>query len=541
MLFPKLLYVSLFILFGSAIPYLPLFYDEQLRLSSDQIGVLLAIAPFVQSLACPIWTVVVDRHPNWHGPLMSMLAIIGGLSIMSLMLLPPWFESGSDCIGDDCNVNDIAMSPLLKVLVTSSLALLFAFFGQPTQALVDSAVLKILGDQKILYGNQRLWGSISNGITILLVGLWIGVSGINTAFYIFAIGVVCFAILALFTRFPATPGREDDLEAEDGPLADGGETRSLIKGSRHGSNPYPHNQHPTYMSGLTNALSTSTSLSEYVDPMPRRDSVASYANTEYIDEYENDRRLGLFRTATSVMDVQAEAGQRIANMDHLPPLGLALSNIPTVDTTLAALADITRPATKGPQKSTLMTTRVWTFLLTMLLLGISYSMIAQFLFLFLRNDLGIESSLIGWTGPIGGIAEVSTFWVSNKLLEEFTVSSLIGFAHIALIIRNLVYSWLTPGTTTSVILALGLHLVNGSAYALAWSTSVSEVDTFFPPDQRAVAQGILAALFNGLGFGSGCILGGAVYEQWGAKALTQTSAAVALLSLIVFLAGRPRS
>lgn len=51
----------------------------------------------------------------------------------------------------------------------------------------------------------------------------------------------------------------------------------------------------------------------------------------------------------------------------------------------------------------------------MLLFGVSYSMIAQFLFLFLRNDLGMDSSLIGWTGPIGGVAEVTTFWISNKV------------------------------------------------------------------------------------------------------------------------------
>lgn len=83
-----------------------------------------------------------------------------------------------------------------------------------------------------------------------------------------------------------------------------------------------------------------------------------------------------------------------------------------------------------------------------------------------------------------------------------------------------------------------LAIIIGSAFALAWSTGVSEVDSFFPPDQRAMAQGILAALFTGFGFGFGCLIGGAVYDSYGASALCQTSAGIAAVSLVVFLAGR---
>lgn len=253
----------------------------------------------------------------------------------------------------------------------------------------------------LLIGNQRLWGSVSNGINILLVGLWIGAAGIDKAFYIFAFGIIAFALLAIFTRFPTEEGGqwENNNEAD--------EHRSLLR--------KPMSIHQQYQQYQQQQLSMHNSLSEYVDPLPRRDSMASYANTEILEDGIDDRRLGLLRTTTSMLDVQTEASQRIANMDHLPPIGLALSNIPTVESTLAAFADLGRPESKPPQKSTLTTPRVWSFLLTMLLLGISYAMVSQFLFLFLCNDLKIDSSLIGWTGPIGGIAEVTTFWVSNKV------------------------------------------------------------------------------------------------------------------------------
>lgn len=78
----------------------------------------------------------------------------------------------------------------------------------------------------------------------------------------------------------------------------------------------------------------------------------------------------------------------------------------------------------------------------------------------------------------------------------------------------------------------------GFSYAMIWSTCVSEVDQMFPVNQRAIAQGILAALFSGLGFGLGCILGGYAYDHYGAQMLFNVSITVAVISLLVFWIGR---
>lgn len=134
-LVPKLLYVCLYSLYGSAIAYLTIFYSESLHLSSNQIGIILAISPFVQVVACPVWTWIADRYPSLHGPLMGILASIGGSSVLGLYFLPEL-------------INDINK----RMLITCIFGFIFAFFGSPICALVDSAVLKILDDQKILYG-----------------------------------------------------------------------------------------------------------------------------------------------------------------------------------------------------------------------------------------------------------------------------------------------------------------------------------------------------------------------------------------------------
>lgn len=139
-LIPKLLYICLYGVLGSAIPYLSLFYADSLHLPSQQIGIILAIAPFIQSVACPFWTMQVDRRPHWHGTLMAILMFIGGLSVIALMFIPVFLSQGT---------------PSTILSITIALAVSFAFFGQPVTVLVDSAVLKILGDNGIYYGKKR--------------------------------------------------------------------------------------------------------------------------------------------------------------------------------------------------------------------------------------------------------------------------------------------------------------------------------------------------------------------------------------------------
>ncbi|KAI8645650.1 major facilitator superfamily domain-containing protein [Parasitella parasitica] len=507
---PKLLYICLYGVLGSAIPYLSLFYADSLHLSSQQIGIILAIAPFVQSVACPFWTMQVDKRPQWHGTLMAILMFIGGISIVSLMFVPVVLAQGA---------------PFATLSITVALAVSFAFFGQPVTVLVDSAVLKILGENGVYYGDQRLWGSISNGVCILAVGYFIGQFGINCAFYIFGVSVMAFISIALCTSVVVTDSRLTN-------VADGERDPLLITQANKGF----YSADPIIDDDLIDF--------DVPSPNVRRISstASSHANTLLLDNEQS--LLNLQRTVTSLVarDVHDETNVLLDQMGSLPPLGLALSHIPTVDTSLAAFASVLDQHEAYEMGVSLKSTvfgsaKVWTFLFMTLLFGVFYSMVAQFLFLFLKQDLELSSSAIGWTGPLGGLAEVSTFYVSRLLLKKYNINSLVTCSHLTIILRNVVYKTLVPKQST-VWIVLSLQLLTGFSYAMIWSTCVSEVDLMFPDDQRAVAQGILAALFSGLGFGLGCILGGFAYDNYGSQMLFNVSIAVAVISLIVFWCGR---
>jgi PPP family 3-phenylpropionic acid transporter len=64
---------------------------------------------------------------------------------------------------------------------------LFAFFGAPTAALVDSAVLTMLGERKERYGRIRLWGTIGYGVIAPFAGNLISRLGLKWAFWGYAL------------------------------------------------------------------------------------------------------------------------------------------------------------------------------------------------------------------------------------------------------------------------------------------------------------------------------------------------------------------
>ncbi|SAM08535.1 hypothetical protein [Absidia glauca] len=263
----------------------------------------------------------------------------------------------------------------------------------------------------------------------------------------------------------------------------------------------------------------------------RRDS----ANTLLLDDEDAGHPLLHTTTTTAAMDAQYEASLVISNLvgqEDYPSIGLVLSHIPTVETSLAAFGLDRQPSTA------LKSFRVQSYLLMVLFFALGYSMISQFLFLIYKNDLGMNPSLMGLTGPLGGCAEVMTFWMSKKLFDRYSVTTLTTLAHLLFVFRNMVFMALKHGDLVSIITALGLQVINGFCYAIIWSTAVAQVDTFFPEDQRAMAQGILAAVFSGFGYGLGCVISGVIYDQYGCTCLLGASAGISLLGLGIFFLGR---
>ncbi|KAI9262147.1 major facilitator superfamily domain-containing protein [Phascolomyces articulosus] len=504
----KLLYITVFALLSSAQSYLPLYYRDVLKFSSDQIGFTVAIAPCVQSIACPIWTYIADKRPKLHGITMAVTSLIGGIAVMGIMGIGHYVQNINQKEETTSNNNKEDNNDVMLLVCTFALA--FAFFTLPNTSMVDSAVMKILGPNKILYGEQRLWGSISTGLTILVVGILISATNnLDSLFWVFAASTLCFMVCASFVNVqpPVSPPRDEEQER-------------LV----------PPNMDTTYYVDLRKELSQQDFDTDHEGDDV--DDGASYLTAPHA----NQRLLKLTTTTSLARTLREEANDAMDSISGVN-LGLAVSRVMSVEHAMTGILEDSA-SIQAPSRSMLKSPRVVTFLITTLLFGLVLSVLINFLFLFLSQSLHMPASWMGWTGPIGAVTELLCFCFSKQMTERWGVTNLIIFAHIVTIIRCFAYTMLIPDNVISHFVGLFLQTLHGIGFAIFWATAVSEMDSLFPPEQRAMAQGILGGLNQGLGMGLGALFGGYIDAYFGTVWMFRSAAFLCAISIVIFCVGR---
>lgn len=144
-------------------------------------------------------------------------------------------------------------------------------------------------------------------------------------------------------------------------------------------------------------------------------------------------------------------------------------------------------------------------------------------------SLGVSTSALGVSVFLSCVLEAMLFLCTRPLW-----ALLGGAAHalvygmllssVALLLYALVH--LSPHVTTCFII---VEALNGATYAMFLTASVAVVSDLAPPHLATSAQGLLAALANGLGPAVGAVLAGLLYDRVGAPALFLALAAFQLV------------
>eukprot|EP01119_Soliformovum_irregulare_P021636 TRINITY_DN7246_c0_g1_i1.p1 TRINITY_DN7246_c0_g1~~TRINITY_DN7246_c0_g1_i1.p1 ORF type:complete len:455 (+),score=85.32 TRINITY_DN7246_c0_g1_i1:90-1454(+) len=169
-------------------------------------------------------------------------------------------------------------------------------------------------------------------------------------------------------------------------------------------------------------------------------------------------------------------------------------------------------------------------LFSLFIMGGCTSIVSNFLFLFMREYLNAGDTLLGLSISITVIMELPFFFYSARLLRTLGIRGLIITSHVAYITRVIAYTiipdpwWFLP-----------IELLHGITFACLWAAVVEHASNIAPPGVEATAQGIMNAVFGGLGSGIGAIVGGVVYQRFGPIILFRASAIASSISLIWFL------
>jgi predicted MFS family arabinose efflux permease len=146
--------------------YITLFYYQELQLSKDTVGIIQSIMPLVSLFSIPIQMYLLEIN-NWAIKRSLMGISLIGLLIWSLNLIT---------IELDRNF----LIPFLIVISVGTACSLSS-----GGSLLDSLTFLLLDDPE-LYGQQRLYASLSWGLSSLFTGFMIDLTGdMNFQFYIF--------------------------------------------------------------------------------------------------------------------------------------------------------------------------------------------------------------------------------------------------------------------------------------------------------------------------------------------------------------------
>jgi len=168
------------------------------------------------------------------------------------------------------------------------------------------------------------------------------------------------------------------------------------------------------------------------------------------------------------------------------------------------------------------------FLVGSLLMGISFSFITNYFYLFLEG-IGAPSSLTGLSVAASVVLELPFFIFSATLIRKISARGLIIFSFFVLILRLLFSSMLT-----NPYWGVAVNMLHGPFYSTYWTGAVNYAREIAPRGLGASAQALFAASFFGFGGIMGALLGGWLFTQFGPPVMFQTGAGLTLVGLMVF-------
>ncbi|KAL7752334.1 hypothetical protein RI367_002380 [Sorochytrium milnesiophthora] len=367
---------------------------------------------------------------------------------------------------------------LFAVAIGNSIAM------SPVGSLLDTMVLSLLPDPE-LYGQQRLFGGLACGVGSFVTGFATDKLGNAAMFYIYSIGVALFCAIVITSPIP---WRFAVHRPHASPAAAAGETQPCLPTTDH--------QHRREKSD--NALSDS--------------------------ETERDHRSQTKKSAARSLANKHEEGTTAA-----VDLEAARPNSPHgSDTTLAASVRHNNQTSL----SSLCTVSVGLFLVIMLLMGVVFCMVSSFLWLYMSDHLHASKTFLGLTSPFQIAMEIPFFFWSKTVIRRMGVNRMILAAHIAMIVRVLLYTVLPQDQPSYAI--LGIETLHGLSFAWLFSAAVQIAHDLAPVGADATTQAIVASVYSNLGGFIGNIAGGQLYTRAGPRVMFYAMAGIVALSLVVF-------
>jgi PPP family 3-phenylpropionic acid transporter len=172
-------------------------------------------------------------------------------------------------------------------------------------------------------------------------------------------------------------------------------------------------------------------------------------------------------------------------------------------------------------------------LLSLFLYFVGMSGFMAFIFVYLQQDLGANTEMIGMAAAVAALAEIPPMILIDVLLRRFSVRTTMILGTL-----GMAASWLSFAIITSAVYIIPLMILRGTVYTLHTVSMPLLVSRISHPSNAATNQAIAQVTVPGLAILLTGPISGWIFDQAGGRVLFTISMLMAVLSASILLAGR---
>ncbi|XP_046389484.1 major facilitator superfamily domain-containing protein 6 [Ischnura elegans] len=182
--------------------------------------------------------------------------------------------------------------------------------------------------------------------------------------------------------------------------------------------------------------------------------------------------------------------------------------------------------------------RIIVFVLWCVAIGLCTGLLWQFLFWHLEVLAGEQDNcaVVDWVKTLEGLVmaiqcflgEIPFFFLSGWIVKKLGHENTMSLVLLAFGARMILYSLLT-----NPWYVLPIELLNGLTFGLAYATMTSYASVVTPSGTEATIQGLVGAVFEGVGVSLGSLLGGIVFEKFGGTVTFRSFGIAALCAFVL--------
>lgn len=377
-----------------------------------------------------MWVHIIDRYPHLHGVLTGLLTAIGALGILLILSVPPHWTIF-----------------ILPAAIVS--CLLDGFFFQSIEVVIDSAIIKILNDYKILYGHERKWGKYTSALMMLVIAYFLKDDhDFDTLIIILLLGSVALFLLSLSTS----------VQSAD----------------------------PTLLLGKQPLLNPEIVYKPY------------HLFGEHLSHISEEDASMLQRITTT-------HSKFIPSITDLyPSFELARLPFPPVSSSSIVVLSLFRSVDDQDEQEKRIERSI---LLSLLFLGTVYGMTQSMIYLFLYDTFKVPMPILGLVGFMMIMSSpLAEHWFHRVSSPPWIIPA---FSYVALLSSTIAYMYLIPDTILTLILVVFLQLCQGLSFHFIWLSAIQKVNTvLLTDDKRIILKGSMSAVYSHLGYALGILITG---------------------------------